>query len=310
MSTNAPTSIRRPPSRTISTACANEPGKPVALTTRSTPSPSVRSRTSAATAGSAPASRAARSSRRREGSTAMIRPAPISDALIACASPSAPTPMTATDEPGPEARRARQPRRALEAVGDREDLGQHRHVVRQPLGHAEHRRARLEVEEVRPAAEQMRRVVARERVAVVLDVAAEVVREPAGAHPALPAGAVGRRHDAVADRQRRAVAGARAAVADRGHDADVLVALDDRVGRRARVLGARVLLGLAAVGVLVGPADPRGEHPQQHRARLDLVGVGIRADLELPGAEQRRRLNGGGHAPTLPHGGVDSARAS
>ena len=172
---------------------------------------------------------------------------------------------------GPEARRARQPRRSLEAVGDREDLGQHRHVVRQPLGHAEDRRARLQVQEVGPAAEQMRRVIARQRVAVVLDVAAEVVREAAGAHPAVPAGAVGRRHDAVADRERRAVAGARAAVPDRGHDADVLVALDDRVGRRARVLGARVLLGLTAVGVLVGAADPRREHPQQHRARLDLV---------------------------------------
>jgi hypothetical protein len=68
----------------------------------------------------------------------------------------------------PEAGGARQLGGPLEAVRDREDLRQHRHVVRERIGHPEHRRARLEVEVLCPAAEQVRRSAARERVAVVL----------------------------------------------------------------------------------------------------------------------------------------------
>ena len=94
MFTNAPTSMIVPPSRTILIAFPNEPGKPVALTTRST------LRSSSASAGSAPATRAATSSRFCDGSIANTRPAPISCALIACAWPSAPTPITATLSPG------------------------------------------------------------------------------------------------------------------------------------------------------------------------------------------------------------------
>ena len=58
---------------------------------------------------------------------------------------------------GPEARGPRHLRGALEAVGDGEDLRQHRHVVGQRVGHAEDPRARLEVEVLRPAAPQVRR---------------------------------------------------------------------------------------------------------------------------------------------------------
>ena len=84
----------------------------------------------------------------------------------------------------------------------------------------------------------------------------------------------------------------RSAVADGGHHADVLVPLDDRERRRALLVGAQVLLGLAAEGVLVGAADARREHAQQHRARLERLRVRVGADLELVRGEQGRGADG------------------
>ena len=117
----------------------------------------------------------------RQWSIANTVPAPISDALTACARPSAPVPVIG--DAGPPAASPRAP--------------------------------------------------AGERVAVVLQVAAEVVREAPQAEAAVPARPVGRGDDAVAGLQRPPVPGERAARPDALDDADVLVRLDDRERRRA-----------------------------------------------------------------------------
>ena len=97
--------------------------------------------------------------------------------------------------------------------------------------------------------------------------------------------------DSVAGPERCAVGGERTAGADVRDDADVLVALDDRERRRAGVVRACVLLRLAAEGVLVRPADPGGEHPQEDGARLDPLGIRIATELQLTRSDERRREN-------------------
>ena len=147
-------------------------------------------------------------------------------------------------------------RRQVEAVGHREQLGQHGDVGGQSVGHMEDRCTRSQVEVLRPSTEQEGRLRARQRVAVVLQPTTEVVRVVAATELAFAAGPVRSGHDAIADAQRCAVEGCRPAVADGGDDADVLVSLDDRERCRRSVVGAGVLLGLAAERVLVGAADP------------------------------------------------------
>src|SRR3954451_13237473 len=198
---------------------------------------------------------------------------------------------------GPEAGRPGHDRGTLERVRDREDLGQHRDVVGHRVGDAEDAGARLEVEVLRPAAPQVRRLIGRKRVAVAVEVGAQEVGEAALAGGAVPAGAVGRGHHAVAGLERRAVARERSALPHRLDDPDVLVALDQGVRRAALGLAARVLLDLPAERVLVGAADAGGNHPQQHRARLELGGIGVLADLELVRGDERGGLD---HAVTLP----------
>ena len=154
--------------------------------------------------------------------------------------------------------------------------------------------AGLEVEVLRPAAEQVRRDIGGERVAVAVEVGAEEVREAALAGGAVAAGAVRRGHHAVAGLERRAVARVRGGALPHGlDDPDVLVTLDQRVRRPALRLAARVLLDLAAERVLVGAADARGDHPQQHGAGLELGRIRVVVDLELVGRDERRGLDGG-----------------
>jgi hypothetical protein len=147
--------------------------------------------------------------------------------------------------------------RAVEPVGDRQQLGQRGQLVGQLIRHPEQARPRQEVHPLRPAAEQVRRRPGRERVAVVVEVLAQVVGVAADAVPAAAADDVGGGHDPVADGQRPSIlvqwpiAGA-----DGLDDADVLVPADDRVGDASLARGARVLQRLAPPGVLVGPADP------------------------------------------------------
>jgi len=93
--------------------------------------------------------------------------------------------------------------------------------------------------------------------------------------------------DAITRLQGRAVERPGAAVADLGDDTDVLVALDDRKRRRALVLGAHVLLGLAAIGVLVGAADAAHLHGDDHR----VVAVGQREGRLVVGGEPARKTS-------------------
>jgi hypothetical protein len=201
---------------------------------------------------------------------------------------------------GQEPARSPDGRGAFEAVGDGEDLGEHRDVRRELLGHAEHRCARPEVEVLGPAAEQVRRFGAAERVAVVLQVAAQEVGEAAQARAAGAAGAVGRGHHAIARLQQTAVVGAGSTGADGLDDPDVLVTLDDRERGAALHRGSGVLHGLAAERVLVGAADAGGDHAQEHCARLQIRGHRVGPDLDPAGSYQGGGLDGG-------HG-VSSAR--
>ena len=204
-------------------------------------------------------------------------------------------PTTATVSPGAEPAGSRHLRGDVEAVGHGEQFGQHGDVGRQSIGHTEHRCARTQVEELGPAAEQERRLGTCQRVAVVLQSPAEVVRVVAEAELAFTARPVRSRHDTVADSQRRAVERRCPAIADRGDDADVLVPLDDGKRCRGGVIGAGVLLRLAAKRVLVGAADAGREHLQQHRAGLESVGIRKALQLELPGGDEGGSEHVGGH---------------
>ena len=272
MSTNAPASITVPPGahqvERLDQACRRagavdddvgaEPGRG-GRAPRSSRSPAVVAEASSSR--SAPNARAC-SSRSASTSTAISRPAPSISALARCISPSGPTPSTATVSPKPKPPPGPQRARPVEPVRDREQLGQRRQLRGQLVGHPEEARARQQVHQLRPAAEQVRRVGAGERVAVVLERGAQVVRIAlAEAEPAPAAGQVRRRHDPVADRERPAVGvDRRLARPDRLDHAHVLVAADERVGGLALVVGAGVLEALAPPGVLVGAADAREVH--------------------------------------------------
>ena len=169
--------------------------------------------------------------------------------------------------------------RGVEAVGDGQHLGQRGHVGGQVVGDAEQARAGKQIHQLRPAAEQVRRLGAGERVAVVLERRAEVVGIAlAETEAAPPAGQVWRRHHPVADRQRPAqLVDRRRPIAQRFDHAHVLVPADDRVGDSALVVGSGVLQALAAPGVLIGAADAAVEHPQHRGAR---PGVGFREALD------------------------------
>ena len=170
----------------------------------------------------------------------------------------------------------------VEAVCDGEQLGKHGHVRREAVWHLEHWCARAQVEVFGPSAEQMRRLGTCERVAVVLQVPTEVVRVVPLAEITLAASPVGRGDDTVTDPERTAIECRRAAVTDRRHQADVLVALDDRERRRRGVVGAGVLLGLTSERVLVGAADPRCEHLDQDRPGFKPLGIREVSEFEFP----------------------------
>ena len=167
----------------------------------------------------------------------------------------------------------------VQAVGDGQHLGQRRQLGGQLVGHAKQARARQQVHALGPSSEQMRRLGAGERVAVVVESGAKVVRVAlAQAEPAAAAGHVGRGHHPVADSERQAqrVHGRRS-VADRLDHAHVLVAADDRVRNRTLVVGAGILQALTSPGVLVGTADAAVEHAQQGCPGR---GVGLREPLD------------------------------
>ncbi len=152
---------------------------------------------------------------------------------------------------------ADQPHQALRrfhAVGDRHDLGQHRHMVGQLVGYPEDARAGQEIHVLGPAAEQVRCRPAMQAVAVILGVLTHVVGVVVAAEMAFPAGDIGGGHDPVAYLQRPAFAVAH--LAAKRHDlADILMAADERVSQVLFLGRAGVLLALATEGVLVGAAD-------------------------------------------------------
>ena len=71
----------------------------------------------------------------------------------------------------------------------------------------------------------------------------------------------------------------------------IFVALDD--GERCGPLHFRagVLDGLASVGVLVGAADTRRDHPGEDGSRFEESRERVVPDLDLTGRHQRRGLN-------------------
>src|SRR5581483_7236435 len=127
-----------------------------------------------------------------------------------------------------------------------------------------------QVHQLRPAAEQMRHVGTAERVAVVLDVGAQVVRIAAVQAVRAPSTRdIGGGHDSVTHGQGQAhLVEGRWPVSDCLDHTHVLVAADERVGGVALVHGPRVLLALASPRVLVRAADARILHSQQDRPRL------------------------------------------
>src|SRR6516162_2758132 len=140
---------------------------------------------------------------------------------------------------------------------------------------------------------------ARQRVAVVLQFAAQVIGETTPAVAAHPAGAVRCRHHPVAGPQSCPVVGDGAPGPDGLDDAEVLVALDDGERRPSLQGGAGVLDGLTPEGVLVRAADTGCDHPQQDGSRFKVSGKRVVPDLYLTWRHQRRRLNAD-HAGSLP----------
>src|SRR4029079_11090636 len=92
--------------------------------------------------------------------------------------------------------------RQVEAVGDCEQLGQYCNVGGQAAGNMEDRCMRAKVEIFGPPTEQVWCVRTCQRVSIVLQPTAEVVRIVAATERAFAASRVGSGYDAVADLQR------------------------------------------------------------------------------------------------------------
>jgi hypothetical protein len=144
----------------------------------------------------------------------------------------------------------------LEAVGNGEDLGQDRDLGRQVSRYPEDGCPGPYVEELRKAAEQVRRLGTAKRVPIVLQVAAQVIWETTLAVAAHPTGAVRRRHYSVPDVESATVVGNGASWPDRLYDSEVFVALDDGERGGPFHFGAGILDGLTSERVLVGAEAP------------------------------------------------------
>ena len=167
-------------------------------------------------------------------------------------------------------------------MGDSHDLGQHGHVIRQGVRHAEEHGARQQDHVFRPAAEQMGRAATMQAVAVILQVLAHVIGVAVEAGPAAAAGDVGAGNDAVAAAQHPAFAVEH--LAARGHDlADIFVPADQRVGQVALMWRAAVLFALAEKCVFIGAADARVAQLQDNLARFGVrYREGPETDLARP----------------------------
>ena len=100
---------------------------------------------------------------------------------------------------------------------------------------------------------------------------------------------VGCGDDDITHLERAVIERRRAAITDRDHDADVLVALDDRERCRRGVIGAGVLLRLSSERVLVRATDARREHLDQDGPGLQPVGIREALELEPSRCDERRR---------------------
>ena len=176
----------------------------------------------------------------------------------------------------------------VEAVGHRRTApSARRHSSGSSVGHAEDRGPGPKVEVLGPATEQERRLRARQRVAVVLESPAEVVRVVAEAELALAARTVGCGHR----RGRRPSDGVPSnavapPVADRGDDADVLVALDDRE-RRRRACSVPAYCWVSPRNVCLSvPQIPDASIFRRTAPGSSLSGYGEPLQLEVSGCDE------------------------
>ena len=210
MSTNAPASITVPPARTSSSDSRNVTDVPEQSTddVGAEPAGRVAHRAHPLVQGRG-GTRSGTARRRRRARARAARPSgrpppggrhPASRPWPGASARAGPTPTTATVSPKPKP----PPSACIERAASRPWVTASTSVSAassggQLVGHAKQARARQQVHQLRPSAEQVRGLGAGERVAVVLESGAEVVGVAlAQAEPAAPAGQVRRGHHPVA----------------------------------------------------------------------------------------------------------------